>query len=252
MSEAHGEPPADVRSFLPRPGEPVEDYAERLRALHRDLTLVLEAVERGLAASAERDAPAAPPEPEPESAFEPEPVAAPRPEPEPVLLKPDAVPGGPRIEVVPGPAAAATRQEGEERRGTFRLTEDMVPAEPPLLGTPAFPARPSAAQAPEPAAPAEPAWVERPDAAAPLGTAVAAPPAPAQATAPPPVRVEAADRPPSPADRPWVRSSAGGEPPAWGTQASVPARRRLPPLLVAALLTGWLLAIALLLALALD
>ncbi len=39
----------DVRPFLPRPGEPAEAYAARLRALHRDLTVVLEAVERGLA-----------------------------------------------------------------------------------------------------------------------------------------------------------------------------------------------------------
>ena len=52
MSERHAEPGTDVGSFLPRPGEPVGAYAERLRALHRDLTLVLEAVERGLAASA--------------------------------------------------------------------------------------------------------------------------------------------------------------------------------------------------------
>ena len=51
MTERHAEPGADVGSFLPRPGEPVGAYAERLRALHRDLTLVLEAVERGLAAS---------------------------------------------------------------------------------------------------------------------------------------------------------------------------------------------------------
>ena len=52
MSEPHADPPAaDVRSFLPRPGEPVEDYAARLRALHHDLTLVLDAVERGLAAA---------------------------------------------------------------------------------------------------------------------------------------------------------------------------------------------------------
>ena len=52
MSEREGEPQAaDVRSFLPRPGEPVEDYAARLRALHHDLTLVLDAVERGLAAA---------------------------------------------------------------------------------------------------------------------------------------------------------------------------------------------------------
>src|SRR4051812_1658873 len=49
MSEGHEEQAADVRSFLPRPGEPVERYADRLRALHRDLTLVLEAAERGLA-----------------------------------------------------------------------------------------------------------------------------------------------------------------------------------------------------------
>jgi hypothetical protein len=39
---------ADVRPFLPRPGEPVEEYAERLRAMHRDLSVVLQAVERGL------------------------------------------------------------------------------------------------------------------------------------------------------------------------------------------------------------
>lgn len=55
MTERHAEPGADVGSFLPRPGEPVGAYAERLRALHRDLTLVLEAVERGLAASGRSD-----------------------------------------------------------------------------------------------------------------------------------------------------------------------------------------------------
>ena len=60
MTERHAEPGADVGSFLPRPGEPVGAYAERLRALHRDLTLVLEAVERGLAASSRpEDEPAA-------------------------------------------------------------------------------------------------------------------------------------------------------------------------------------------------
>ena len=65
MTERHAEPGTDVGSFLPRPGEPVGAYAQRLRALHRDLTLVLEAVERGLAASAppeelEADEPPAP------------------------------------------------------------------------------------------------------------------------------------------------------------------------------------------------
>ncbi|HEV2811895.1 MAG TPA: hypothetical protein VGW10_01480, partial [Solirubrobacteraceae bacterium] len=60
MSEPHAEPPAaDVRSFLPRPGEPVEDYAARLRALHEDLSLVLDAVERGLAAAGAEPAPLA-------------------------------------------------------------------------------------------------------------------------------------------------------------------------------------------------
>src|SRR5512145_2769881 len=58
MSEPHAEPAADVRSFLPRPGEPVEDYAARLRALHHDLSLVLDAVERGLAAAERHPAPA--------------------------------------------------------------------------------------------------------------------------------------------------------------------------------------------------
>ena len=47
MSEREAEP-ADVRPFLPRPGEPVEEYAERLRAMHRDLSVVLQAVERFL------------------------------------------------------------------------------------------------------------------------------------------------------------------------------------------------------------
>jgi hypothetical protein len=51
MTERHAEPGADVGSFLPRPGEPVAAYAERLRALHRDLTLMLEAIERGIATS---------------------------------------------------------------------------------------------------------------------------------------------------------------------------------------------------------
>src|SRR5687768_16216256 len=72
MNEREAEQ-ADVRPFLPRPGEPVEEYAERLRAMHRDLSVVLQAVERGLAR---------PHEPEPvvpvrEPEQEPAPVAAP-------------------------------------------------------------------------------------------------------------------------------------------------------------------------------
>jgi hypothetical protein len=50
----------DVRPFLPRPGEPAEAYAARLRALHRDLTEVLEAVERSLAERRRSHPPVAP------------------------------------------------------------------------------------------------------------------------------------------------------------------------------------------------
>jgi hypothetical protein len=103
MSEPHGEPQAaDVRSFLPRPGEPVEDYAARLRALHHDLTLVLDAVERGLAAAERTPAPklepvAAAPEPVPAA------LADPLPEPHrspPPLGPLSASRGGARVEVV--------------------------------------------------------------------------------------------------------------------------------------------------------
>src|SRR5687768_11368706 len=104
MSEPQGEPQAaDVRSFLPRPGEPVEDYAARLRALHHDLTLVLDAVERGLAAAERaplREAVA-------EGGREPEPVAAihadvhPEPHRSPPPLEPLTAPrGSARVEVV--------------------------------------------------------------------------------------------------------------------------------------------------------
>src|SRR5687768_7635777 len=108
MSEPHAEPPAaDVRSFLPRPGEPVEDYAARLRALHEDLSLVLDAVERGLAAAeaAPAERPAAAPAPgrgapaaedlqEPHrSPPPPGPLAAPR--------------GSARVEVVSTPVTAS-------------------------------------------------------------------------------------------------------------------------------------------------
>ncbi len=112
MSEPHAEPPAaDVRSFLPRPGEPVDDYAARLRALHHDLTLVLEAVERGLAAAAEAEAEA---EAAPAPAAEVRPLRTSRPlevATEPSRPLPP-VPAGPRgsarVEIVSTPATATS------------------------------------------------------------------------------------------------------------------------------------------------
>lgn len=203
MSQGHGDPPADVRAFLPRPGEPVEQYAERLRALHRDLTLVLEAVERGLATAgrpaeghaSEPDAAEEPPRwrrtgppaevdaaevhgaeldaaevhaDEPADPWEegpveihpvapsPPPAAAERPAPAPAGPRPAAVP---RIEVVPARSGRRRREEDEHDE----LEERRRPAEPrpstsdaptPRATRP-FPARPSAA-----GVPAEPAWVE--------------------------------------------------------------------------------------------
>jgi hypothetical protein len=159
MSEGQGVPPADVRSFLPRPGESVEDYAARLRKLHRDLTLVLEAVERGLAAAAGEEAPrvetvADEPRftvPEPR-AHEPIEVVPEPPEPAPAAPRP----GGaavrsavPRVEVMPPPT-------GEDRRADAVDARRAEP-EPPRPAAP-FPARPSAAAD---GARREPEWVER-------------------------------------------------------------------------------------------
>ena len=179
MSEAHGDPPADVRSFLPRPGEPVEQYAERLRALHRDLTLVLQAVERGLAAAAH-----------------PEDVGPPVPAREPIEIVPERERAGetahaaappvtprgrmPRVEVMPAPSGEQRRDEQEDRRrpptptepaARFSKTaESDAPTADPLgsdgaesdgrtMPRPArFPARPSdVSEGPA----AEPQWVER-------------------------------------------------------------------------------------------
>jgi hypothetical protein len=248
----------------------VEDYAERLRALHRDLTLVLEAVERGLAVSGERagagpvaseplapePAIAAAPSPELDPLFDP----APHREREPVLLHPHATSGGPRVEVLPAPSGPATRASGEDRRAPVTLPPDIEPQDPSSLGPSPFPPRPSAREADEPDLPVEAAWVERPDPIVPVTPSGAVPdaavditPAAAPAPSPPPVRVEAAAPPPAPADRPWVQSSGGpGAQTAWVDAPAPAGRRGLPPLLVAALLTGWLVALALLLALLLD
>jgi hypothetical protein len=114
MSEGHGDPAADVRSFLPRPGEPVEDYAHRLRVLHRDLTLVLEAVERGLAAASASECELPRPSDDPIEI-----VPVPRAEPQP----PDreASParprgGAPRVEVMPPASGERGRFDGENDR----------------------------------------------------------------------------------------------------------------------------------------
>jgi hypothetical protein len=147
-------PGADVRPFLPRPGEPAEAYAARLRALHSDLTLVLEAVERGLAT---RPAPvSAVPGPDAAPAGDAPPATAghttPGREDDPggdvhavpvvaaALRDPQAgaapaAPGEARVETVP-PAGAAARRQGEERRA--------APAPPAPPAAPAAPARPAA------------------------------------------------------------------------------------------------------------
>jgi hypothetical protein len=148
----------------------VEDYAERLRALHRDLTLVLQAVERGLAAAA-RPEEVEPPVPEGEPIeIVPEPEEAPAPVAEPA---PPARTRMPRVEVLPAPSGEQRRHElGEERRAPAQRFTKEEPAEAAEAGgepeapaergaprpSPRFPARPSAAPAEYPR---EPEWVER-------------------------------------------------------------------------------------------
>lgn len=166
MSEGHGDPPADVRSFLPRPGEPVERYAERLRALHRDLTLVLQAVERGLAAAAQ-----------------PEDLEPPVPAHRPIEIVPRTAEGAPpaaapsderrtrmpRVEVMPAPGGDHRGDEQEDRRAPPAPPEPGAEPDPQRSNGPGpgagavprpahFPARPSAVSH-GPAA--EPEWVER-------------------------------------------------------------------------------------------
>ena len=152
MSDGHGDQPADVRSFLPRPGEPVDQYAERLRALHRDLTLVLQAVERGLATAA-HPGDVAPPVPAHEPIeIVPEPVDEPDGSPAPPLPPRSRMP---RVEVMPAPSGEQRRDGFEERREPPAVLEG-APARP----APPFPSRPSAAsEEPQP----EPRWIERDD-----------------------------------------------------------------------------------------
>jgi hypothetical protein len=171
MSEGQGDPPADVRSFLPRPGEPVEQYAQRLRALHRDLTLVLEAVERGLAAAAE-PADLAPPVPD-QAPIEISPTVEEPPGPagEPPRFRRAA----PRVEVLPAASGESGRDDPtqQRRRGDAAPAPDPAgdagpepDAEPSGRERPRaarFPRRPSDAPA---GYPREPEWVEDPDEAA--------------------------------------------------------------------------------------
>ena len=231
MSEHEGEPQAaDVRSFLPRPGEPVEDYAARLRALHHDLTLVLDAVERGLAA-AERS-------PLHEVAAEPEPVAAladPAPEPHrsPPPFAPFSTPvrAGARVEVV--------TTGHDARSGPPEPTGATSTAE--AVGRPA----PMGERAPDggnPAAlsPERLPWVDRP----------------------PHELREGGWADASAWDAPaWERSSAWPPPPpppremSFDPPFAMSRRRRAPtlsPVLLAATVLGWLTVVALILALALD
>ncbi|HEX8206721.1 MAG TPA: hypothetical protein VF587_11745 [Solirubrobacteraceae bacterium] len=256
MSEPQGEPQAaDVRSFLPRPGEPVDDYAARLRALHHDLTLVLDAVERGLAAAERAPLREAVAEPAPVTAIHAE--SHPEPHRSPPPLGPLTAPrGSARVEVVTtGPAHASSGPPGGSASWGGRTTPEGERA--PDGGVPA-------ALSPERS---EGSWEERPW--------------PAEREP----WVEAPRHEPRRGD--WVDERDGWgdhdprdlppwrEPPAWTDRrpSSWPAppappremvfdppyprqrRRRardLPPVLVAAALLGWLTVLALILALALD
>ena len=206
----------------------MEEYAQRLRELHRDLTLVLEAVERGLAAAAG----------EPERAFEPEqrtepPPPPPRhapdrsmpgdvrvvphearehtppgPPPSPLAREGMLGLGGARVEVIPAPTGEQGRMEGEERRAPVELPEPAdpfaaageEPADVPGRSQ-RLPARPSETSA---AFEAEPEWVHR--------------------------------EPPS---ETFTAARFGPSAPAGGP----------PPMLLAALVAGWLTVLALALAL---
>ena len=241
MSEGHQEPPGDVRSFLPRPGEPVEEYAQRLRGLHRDLTLVLQAVERGLQVASE---PEQMPPPVPEEAPEAEPL--PEPAPPPPSLDPPVSfgmqrHGGPRVEVLPAPSGERLRDPREERRGTVLDPEQ----DPPPLGPVPFPPRPSVREA-VPSPPPEATWRERrEDPRGDWPEALAPPPAAA-----PRARVEERPRTEPPREQPWAASS----PATWSGDTRPAAEgvgggSRLAPVLLILALTGWLAVLALVLAL---
>jgi hypothetical protein len=146
MNERHAQPPtADVRPFLPRPGEPADAYAERLRSLHRDLTLVLDAVERGLSAEP-------PPEPEP----------APAPVPVHVAPLSSAAHGEtargslPRVEVIPRPE----RRHAPDMAWASRPSDEPPPPPAPIRNGPG--STRAVAERPPGAAPAMGAWSPAP------------------------------------------------------------------------------------------
>jgi len=147
----------------------VDQYAERLRALHRDLTLVLQAVERGLAAAAHPED-VAPPVPAQEPIeIVPEPAEAPGP---PVAPPATARVRTPRVEVMPAPSGESRRHDQEDRReppaaadpaprwskenGTSQIEEGDDDERRPRAAA-RFPARPSVISVPPP----EPEWVDR-------------------------------------------------------------------------------------------
>ena len=175
----------------------MEEYAERLRALHRDLTLVLQAVERGLAAAARpQDTPPPVPAIEHEPP-EPEHHAAPHhaaPIGTPIEIVPEPAEGSlpaveapssparmrmPRVEVMPPPSGEQGRDVVEDRRrpdppaveqtaeeprwSKEPEDEEELRPEPAPVPRPAprFPARPSAASEGGGGAVREPEWVDR-------------------------------------------------------------------------------------------
>ena len=248
---------ADVRPFLPRPGEPVEEYAERLRAMHRDLSVVLQAVERGLQRA---HASAAAPTPAPEEAPEPVAVHVVEPEhritsrvtePTAAALREMPVAGAARVEVVTtrsghradDETVEAPWAEGEplvERRAPVEPAERHGPSPRPddprwarAVPAPPFAERPSADPLHVPPPPSHPPLAQRPSAdpryaAEPRAEWGSAPVA-VQA-APPPVPAPAAQPPAVPEPRPVI----------------------VPPWAIAASLALWLTIVALLLAIVIE
>lgn len=243
MSEREAEP-ADIRPFLPRPGEPVEEYAERLRAMHRDLSVVLQAVERGLARGGEPErAPA-------------EPVHA-------VHAAPaDGVPaaataaraGMPRVEVMPSRSRIGHRAGDEAVQ-----TPWADAAEPDVEPEPFVDRRqpPSAYDTRQPSSrPDDPRWAH---AVPPEPPPHALPPEPPHHAAPPPL----AERPSldprrAPVEPPRIEEftpptfppAPAAAPPA--AQLGAARRVLLPSWAIAAILAGWLTIVALLLALLIE
>ena len=226
MTERHAEPGTDVGSFLPRPGEPVGAYAERLRALHRDLTLVLEAVERGLAASS----------------------------------RPEEEPPAP-ADWDPATGTPMPRPRRFQRRGGEEATFEHGPEEPPARHHEVVDVRPQAAPSPgeRDVGPLRSPVPVRPSAARvvvmPSGTgALSRDDEQREADRPDPRATEPVERTMAPPALPPGRRADNGttEAPAWPPPAPVVRTARLSPVFVALAVAGWLTALALILAVALG